>query len=252
MAKLTVKNVGPIKEAELEVKKHTVFIGPQGSGKSTLAKLIAILSSRKSGKFTRETFRDYNIHNYITPNSTVSFYSSRFQAIIRDGSLTYSVLDDEGKVLAQDSALPDIESKPADWPTDQGDMLEALQKISELTPDIQTSELLKNLLSRIKKLPNVWRSSGAIVEEYIPSERMLLSVLSNSLWSLVNAHVDFPATILAFASKFESVRNQIVDFHIPFLNITFEHIQGKDILIHANGRIDLNQSASGYQSIFLY
>ena len=42
MAKLTVKNVGPIREAELEVKKHTVFIGPQGSGKSTLAKLIAI------------------------------------------------------------------------------------------------------------------------------------------------------------------------------------------------------------------
>ena len=42
MAKLTVKNVGPIREDEFEVKKHTVFIGPQGSGKSTLAKLIAI------------------------------------------------------------------------------------------------------------------------------------------------------------------------------------------------------------------
>ena len=42
MAKLTVKNVGPIREAEFEVKKHTVFIGPQGSGKSTLAKLIAM------------------------------------------------------------------------------------------------------------------------------------------------------------------------------------------------------------------
>ena len=42
MAKLMVKNVGPIREAEVEVKKHTVFIGPQGSGKSTLAKLIAI------------------------------------------------------------------------------------------------------------------------------------------------------------------------------------------------------------------
>ena len=46
MAKLTVKNVGPIREAELEVKKHTVFIGPQGSGKSTLAKLIAIGGDR--------------------------------------------------------------------------------------------------------------------------------------------------------------------------------------------------------------
>ena len=42
MATLTVKNVGPIWEADIEVKKHTIFIGPQGTGKSTLAKLIAI------------------------------------------------------------------------------------------------------------------------------------------------------------------------------------------------------------------
>jgi predicted ATPase len=42
MATLTVENVGPIRKAELDIKKHTVFIGPQGSGKSTLAKLIAI------------------------------------------------------------------------------------------------------------------------------------------------------------------------------------------------------------------
>ena len=40
--KLIVKNFGPIREAELDLKKVTVFIGPQGSGKSTLAKLVAI------------------------------------------------------------------------------------------------------------------------------------------------------------------------------------------------------------------
>ncbi len=31
MAKLTVRNVSPIQAAELELKKHTVFIGLQGS-----------------------------------------------------------------------------------------------------------------------------------------------------------------------------------------------------------------------------
>ena len=39
--KLIVKNFGPIQEAELDLKKVTVFIGPQGSGKSTLEKLVA-------------------------------------------------------------------------------------------------------------------------------------------------------------------------------------------------------------------
>ncbi|HEV7381595.1 MAG TPA: AAA family ATPase, partial [Dyadobacter sp.] len=39
--KLIVRDFGPIKNAELDIKKTTVLIGPQGSGKSTLAKLVA-------------------------------------------------------------------------------------------------------------------------------------------------------------------------------------------------------------------
>ena len=39
---LVVKNFGPIKEATVDFKRVTVFIGPTGGGKSTLAKLAAI------------------------------------------------------------------------------------------------------------------------------------------------------------------------------------------------------------------
>src|ERR1700733_14179377 len=47
MAKIKIKNFGPIKEGCLDdngwidIKKVTVFIGNQGSGKSTVAKLIS-------------------------------------------------------------------------------------------------------------------------------------------------------------------------------------------------------------------
>ena len=65
MAKLTVKNVGPIREAEVEVKKHTVFIGPQGSGKSTLAKLIAIGGDEDIFADTKEIIENISIGGYF-------------------------------------------------------------------------------------------------------------------------------------------------------------------------------------------
>ena len=44
MARLLVKNIGPIKDVDIELKKVNVFMGPQGCGKSTLAKIISFCS----------------------------------------------------------------------------------------------------------------------------------------------------------------------------------------------------------------
>lgn len=47
MQKISIKNFGPIKEFESEVKNINLFIGPQASGKSTISKSIFILKSLK-------------------------------------------------------------------------------------------------------------------------------------------------------------------------------------------------------------
>lgn len=41
MATLHIKNIGPIKDVLLELKRYNFFIGPQSSGKSTIAKIIS-------------------------------------------------------------------------------------------------------------------------------------------------------------------------------------------------------------------
>ena len=41
MAKIKIQNIGPIVDAEMEIKKVNVIMGPQSSGKSTIAKLIS-------------------------------------------------------------------------------------------------------------------------------------------------------------------------------------------------------------------
>ena len=41
MKRLIVRNVGPVKDVDINLNKINIFIGPQGSGKSTLVKIIS-------------------------------------------------------------------------------------------------------------------------------------------------------------------------------------------------------------------
>ncbi|MBL4649786.1 MAG: AAA family ATPase, partial [Aureispira sp.] len=67
MAKLKVRNVGPIREGLksnngfIDFKGVTLFIGNQGSGKSTIAKLFSTLSWLEKA-LVRKDFTE----NYIT------------------------------------------------------------------------------------------------------------------------------------------------------------------------------------------
>ena len=64
-AKLIVKNFGPLKDIEIEVREMVTFIGAQASGKSTLAKLLSIFEDenfRRDDKILfEEELRKYNI-----------------------------------------------------------------------------------------------------------------------------------------------------------------------------------------------
>jgi len=44
MGRLIVRNIGPVKEADVELKRFNIFIGAQSSGKSTIAKVLSTCS----------------------------------------------------------------------------------------------------------------------------------------------------------------------------------------------------------------
>ena len=44
MARLIIRNIGPIKDIDIELNKVNVFIGEQSSGKSTIAKIVSFCS----------------------------------------------------------------------------------------------------------------------------------------------------------------------------------------------------------------
>ena len=79
MEKITIRNFGPITEAEIIIKDINVFIGTTSSGKSTAAKLIAIFQSAPAlrEKMNPEEFTyllaEYNIDFAITKDTKI-FY----------------------------------------------------------------------------------------------------------------------------------------------------------------------------------
>jgi predicted ATP-dependent endonuclease of OLD family len=97
MQKIIIENFGPIKYAEIEVKKILVLIGEQASGKSTIAKLIYFFKSLRDDLFSqicqdtqrdnfeitsdlifpiREKFYDFFGSTLHLPNFEIKFYYS--------------------------------------------------------------------------------------------------------------------------------------------------------------------------------
>jgi predicted ATPase len=65
MQKIIIKNFGPVKDAEIEIKKVMVLIGEQASGKSTIAKLIyffkSLIQDVLNSVFESSESSDFNI-----------------------------------------------------------------------------------------------------------------------------------------------------------------------------------------------
>jgi len=56
MENIIVKNFGPLKNIDMEIKNLTVFIGESGTGKSILAKLISIFKNSAGGTMLMNYF----------------------------------------------------------------------------------------------------------------------------------------------------------------------------------------------------
>ena len=80
-AKLIVKNFGPLKDIEIEVREMVTFIGAQASGKSTLAKLISIFEDesfrRDDAVSFEEELKKYKIFSYLKENTYISYNNSK-------------------------------------------------------------------------------------------------------------------------------------------------------------------------------
>lgn len=117
MARLKIKNVGPIRagyestDGFIEFKGVTLFIGNQGSGKSTVAKLYSTLSWIEKALVRKDFTEDYvtkynrfqkkylayqNIHNYLSDKSYIEYIGDSYHFKYSNNQLNVKKLKDDG------------------------------------------------------------------------------------------------------------------------------------------------------------
>ncbi len=125
MRRIEIHNFGPIKEAFIEVKKVTVFMGNQGSGKSTAAKLIStfawfekflfkfsmtIKQPRRKLKYDFRKYLEFHrIENYLKDDTEIIYYGDCYKRIAYKNGKIYVSNPPSNKFL-----LPKITYFPAE------------------------------------------------------------------------------------------------------------------------------------------
>lgn len=151
MARLKIKNVGPIRAGYepqngfIEFKGVTLFIGNQGSGKSTVAKLYSTLSWIEKALVRKDFTEDYvtkynrfqkkylayqNIHNYLSDKSYIEYIGDSYHFKYSNNQLIVKKLKDD------DYSFPKIMYVPAE--RNLVSSIDRLEKVKNLPSPLYT------------------------------------------------------------------------------------------------------------------
>ncbi len=197
--KLIVKNFGPIREADLDLKKVTVFIGEQASGKSVLAKLVAMFSEKPiyNSKDLSQILKDYNIAQYDSDKAT------------------YRLKDSTHSNIFEDIQITSLSGK-------------------------NKSQIIK------EKEDKILKSKNSI---YIPTERILISLIAESLFGFITSDISLPKFLVNFGNEVEKARKELKSFNIENLNLEYSFRNNRDTITYNKTKSLLVESSSGLQSL---
>ena len=215
MARLIVRNIGPIKDIELNLRKVNVFMGPQGCGKSTLAKIISFCS-------WLEKDSDATLKAEAKGLVPLLMNYHRMEGYFREDSALAYIGDD----VAFFYHFP--EPLPLGWHTDEYNVYPSNE-----------GEIIFHKVQRSVN-PKVI---------YIPAERNFVSVVPNlqkyseqddSLQSFVN---DW------FAAKRAYTEQQPLKIEMLGIAYYYSSKTDSDIVVVDEQKLRLSHASSGFQSV---
>ena len=248
---LTVKNFGPIKEATVDFKRVTVFIGPTGGGKSTLAKLAAVM--REKNLFSADSKKQYGILNELLYSYEINNYAhtgSEFHWRVEEGGKFDRLDASEDAVVVHLNLSPQVGSKEEYVTKKLKDLIDN-SKINGA--DILSASAIYNFTQEFSndfdRSTMSWHSRRFPKVQYIPADRMFVSATSKGLASIGLQNSSLGKPILDFLEAFAASKQSVLKFPIKFLDIVFES-DGGDTRIKSSGALlYLHESASGIQSV---
>lgn len=273
--RITIKDFGPIKNADIETKQFNIFIGETSTGKSVVAKLITIFNSKRlaliSGKdfaSFQDMLADYCIDFQFGDATSIQVDQDNVKWIITKNSFLregeplylfdlskpreisdYEVFEKEySKHLInekEDSFLQNAATSVVDTlkkAFDNGDV-----DISSLSTQFH-KDLLFYVIKSIydKSIKPIVYSSPV----YIPAERILISFFTNSIFNLLKTGSAIPQSIKDFGSLYENARNSQKNLDIDFMKMKVIFSKDSDTIVLKDGtEIKFNQASSGMQSL---
>ncbi|TDW52073.1 AAA ATPase-like protein [Flavobacterium sp. 270] len=233
MEKLIVKNFGPIKEAEIDLTKYVVFIGDTSTGKSVLAKLILI-------------FRDSFLLLSLTDSLKIDFKSQLKRYNINfDTNNTEIKYCDGNDVLCQ---LVDDEIFLVDVKLKHKNLNNVKNKLDELTKESVLSQFVdfdKEIFFKFS-LNHFLKNRNST---YVPAERILFSLIGNSLFGLLANNVALPECYKDFAAKYEVARDEMKEVKYESFALNYTYNKGIDEVFINNAKVLLSEASSGVQSL---
>lgn len=219
MSRLIVRNIGPIKDVDIDLKKVNVFIGAQSSGKSTLAKIISFC-----------TWLDKH-----TDNATKMYVNGAIRSLMTYHRLTKEYFSNKSTIFYQGDNIVYVYN----WP-----------KCEALPDEVKEYESPVRLNNKEIFFEKTVRVSNAKVL-YIPAERNFVSAVPN-----LRKYQEDKDNLQEFVNTwFEVKRKFPKDKALDVLNLGFQYYYQEDsyrdyvILEDGKTQIPLESSSSGLQSI---
>jgi energy-coupling factor transporter ATP-binding protein EcfA2 len=214
MQRIEVRNFGPLKDIDLEIKDYMVFIGPQASGKSTLAKLIYFFWKVES-IYRKEIIPNYGLSKILNADVNRNDSEERLKNRIRELFFEFfpthrngivKFTNDEGASITIDVVLwsdkyfledvifsksfflefDTIESNIKDQPNLGLFLGNQKFNVNDISADQKralSQGLLQNMFSSL--------SHNDYEEIFIPAGRSILSLFSNSFAFVENKNLDY-------------------------------------------------------------
>jgi predicted ATPase len=224
--RLVIKNFGPIKHVDLDIKKVNVLIGDQGTGKSTVAKVLAIMKDFEFLLTTKELKKDYfikyNLFNSFNRNTEIIYENNNYSIYFKANSFHSTYSNSLTKLLKS--------------------YLEVYNKYIK-----QPTEKLSKDLVLIKY--NIQKEAESFF--YVPTERMYSLLINNTtlLDQKNNTQSLIPTYLLEFASRYLYSKQNQTTTKLEVFDVGFYIENGNDYIIEKNNKkIKLIESASGLQS----
>ena len=270
-AKLIVKNFGPLKDIEIEVREMVTLIGAQASGKSTLAKLLSVFEdeafrSYKSLPFSLELM-NYGIGSYLKPDTFIQFVCEEYvftyqnheelrfikRKLIQTSLFDAFLNNEKEKIDIYILELIELELKLngfKDLKKNNVIFNQVKEKFKILKSSYNSNydKLLEVLYQTLSSFILIKKSDSI----YIPTERSFLHLIAENTLGLINNNVQIPKHLLNTGQEYGKAIQTIKELPLSIIDKKIKYKrEGKTSYIYHNEteKVNLLESASGLQSI---